>query len=132
MLERRLNEMDLMLNMNALNNAVAIMQMILQGEEKPEKEEVIKGVLEIAKQLRKWSKNDGDFYIMVYIDQKRNGKKPSEFDEFFTSHGFQQNERGGYYARMRQSEFGKLLSEHNWIINSFIIKTEIAALQEGK
>lgn len=124
--------MDLMLNMNALNNAVSIMQMILQGEEEAEKEEVIKGVLEIAKRLRKWSKNDGDFYIMVYIDQKRNGKKPAEFDDFFSLHGFQQNERGGYYARMRQSEFGKLLSEHNWIINSFVIKTEIATVQEGK
>ena len=131
MLERKLNEMDLMLNMNALNNAVAIMQMILQGEEKPEKEEVISGVLEIAKQLREWSKNDGDIYTMVYIDQKKNGKKLPEFDDFFTSHGFQQNERGGYYARMKQSKFGKLLSEHNWVINTFIIKTEIASLQDA-
>jgi len=61
MLERRLNEMDLMINMNALNNAVAIMQMIMQGEEEPKKEEVIKGVLEIAKQLRKWRKMMASF-----------------------------------------------------------------------
>jgi len=132
MAERKLSETDLMLNMNALNNGVAIMQMVMQGEEKAEKEEVIKGVLEVAQQLRQWSRNDGDLYIMVYVDKRKDGKEPNEYDEFFTAHEFQQNGRGGYYARMRQSDFGKLISEYNLIINSFIIKTEIATVQGGK
>jgi len=132
MAERKLSETDLMLNMNALNNGVAIMQMVMQGEEKAEKEDVIKGVLEVAQQLRQWSRNDGDLYIMVYVDKRKDGKEPNEYDEFFTAHGFQQNGRGGYYARMKQSDFGKLISEYNLIINSFIIKTEIATVQGGK
>ncbi|RLF32426.1 MAG: hypothetical protein DRN07_05080 [Thermoplasmata archaeon] len=132
MLERRLNEMDLMLNMNALNNAVAVLQMVAEGGKKPmNMREAVELTIKIAKQLRAWTKQH-DITIMVYVDKKKDGRKPGDYDEFFTAHGFERNERGGYYARMRQCEFGTLVSENNWIMHAFIIKTEVATVQEGK
>jgi len=128
-MERKLSDIDLMLNMNALNNAVAIVQMAMQGDEgKPALDEIVEAALKVADRLRAYNKNDR--YIMVYLD-KKNGSKLSDKKMKFIQEHFEQNEHGGYYARMRESYFGKLLAANNWIFNAFKIRTEEAKLQEA-
>ena len=128
-MERRISDIDLMLNMNALNNAVAIMEMINSDQqEKPSLEDAVEQTLKIAERLRAWNKHD--IFIMVYFDAKDGKKIKETHAKFLQEHGFEQNEKGNFYARMRQSHFGKLLSENNWLLNTFRIRTEVATLQE--
>ena len=129
---------EIMARMNAVNNATTLMQTTLEKfSEIQNIDDVVDKMLEIAdkkilpyilKPLKESAKEASPF-IMVYIDKKKGGEDPSEYDDTFTEHGFKKNKKGGYYARLRQHEWNEILQQYDWLQN-FEIKTEVARKQE--
>jgi len=126
-------ELIIMARMNALNNATATIQATLDAfEDKPMPDQTAEKVLQIAEKYISWTLQDmekEDPFIMVYIDKGKYDPKSSKYKDFFEKHDFKES-KGGFYKRMKQSEYEKLIRDHDWITKSFKIKTEVARKQE--
>ena len=128
-------ETEIMARMNALNNAAIAMQATLEKFEEPQNiEDVADKIIEIAREkflkfILEPLEKEEDPFIMVYIDKGKYDPKDAKYKDFFEKHDFKKS-KGGYYKRMKQSEYEKLIQDHDWITKSFKIKTEVARKQE--
>ncbi len=130
---------EIMARMNALNNATIAMQTTLEKfNELPSIDEIADKIIQVAKEkflkfiLEPLEKEENNPFLMIYIDKRRGGKEPEEYDDIFIAHGFKKTEKGGYYARLRQHEWDEILKKYEWLPRAVEIKTEIARKQEDE
>ena len=118
----------------AANNATPLAQQVLEAFDEITEERAKNVWKNIADFIYEWITQDikiepEDPFIMVYIDKGKYDPKDAKYKDFFEKHDFKES-KGGFYKRMKQSEYEKLIQDHDWITKSFKIRTEVARKQE--
>lgn len=78
--------------------------------------------------------SDDDPYLMIYADIKSKNKTVDDYrDIFIEKYGWGASGKGGYWIRMRKSEWTsfkqKMLDEYDWLEKAIKFKTEKAKKQ---